>query len=214
MQIGIIGSGNMGAALGKAWLRRGHQVLFSYSRHPEKLARLAAYRPGGLTGSVAEAVRYGDVLMLAVPYASLPAILPAKDAFAGKVVITCVSGIRPDFTGQTMGLPSPLQVSVAEEIARALPGAHVVEAFNLAFSSVMDELPLVFKGEKPSIFYCGENPEAKQITAQLIEHAGYEPVDAGGLKTARAQETLASAWVQFAVASGLFPRVGLKAVRG
>ena len=70
-----------------------------------------------------------------------------------------------------------------------------------------------FGSDFPSVFYCGDDLEAKQVVAGLIEEYGYEAIDAGTLIVARTLETLATAWVQFAVASQLFPNLGLKALR-
>lgn len=129
-------------------------------------------------------------------------------------MITCVSGLVPDFSGQTIGLSTNLKQSVAEEIAGKLPGAKVVEAFNVAFAEVLNAPDQHFaNNERASIFYCGDDPEAKLQTAGLIEDCGCQAIDAGVLIAARSLETLASAWVQFAVAGNLFPRLGLKALR-
>ncbi|NJR51142.1 MAG: hypothetical protein HC780_17755 [Leptolyngbyaceae cyanobacterium CSU_1_3] len=68
-------------------------------------------------------------------------------------------------------------------------------------------------GDRPSIFYCGDDSDAKKTVAQLIEDCEYEAIDTGLLIVARSLETLAAAWVQFAVASQLFPNLGLKALR-
>jgi 8-hydroxy-5-deazaflavin:NADPH oxidoreductase len=67
--------------------------------------------------------------------------------------------------------------------------------------------------DSPSVFYCGDDVEAKQVVAGLIADCGYEAIDAGNLLVARTLETLATAWVQFAVSSHLFPNLGLKALR-
>jgi predicted dinucleotide-binding enzyme len=214
MKIGIIGAGNMGAALGKIWAKAGHQVIFSYSRDGNKLRQLAA--SAGETakaGTLQEAVTHSDVILVAVWLPSLEDIIHAVGPLDGKIIITCVSGLQPDFTGQTIGLATELKISVAEIIQQLAPSAKVVEAFNTTFAEIIASDSRQFGSDFPSVFYCGNDVEAKQVVAGLIEECGYEAVDAGNLIIARTLETLATAWVQFAVSSQLFPNLGLKALQ-
>jgi predicted dinucleotide-binding enzyme len=214
MKIGILGSGNMGAGLGLRWAKAGHRVIFSYSRDAAKLRDLAtAAGQGAGFGSPAEAVAQSDVVMLAVGFSELQRAMAAGGSFDGKIIITCVSGLRPDFTGQTIGLATDLTLSVAEQVQQLAPRARVVEAFNLTFAEVIAAESREVGGHRPSLFYCGDDGSAKATVAGLIEDCGYEALDAGGLGVARSLETLATAWVQFAVASGQFPAVGLKVLR-
>lgn len=217
MNIAILGSGNMGGGLGKLWSKAGHQVIFSYSRNPDKLQQLAA----GTTAKVAdpkEAVAQSDVIMLAVGASVLEDVMTTVGSvngksLDGKIVITCVSGLKPDFTGQTIGLPTALTVSMAEIVQQLAPGATVVEAFNITFAETIAAESRCFGSDRPSVFYCGDDAAAKKLVSGLIEDCGYDAVDAGTLTVARSLETLATAWVQFAVASQLFPNIGLKALR-
>ena len=214
MNIGIIGAGNMGGALGKLWADAGHTVLFSFARDTQELkARADAAGHAARTGTPAEAAAFGDVIFLGVPYPALHEAMQAAGSLEGKLVISCVSGLRPDFENKTMGLPTDLNESVAEQIARLAPTSRVVEAFNLTFAEILASDSRQFGAERPGIFYCGDDAEAKKTAAELIETCGYEAVDAGALITARSLETLASAWVQFAVVSKLFPDVALKILR-
>ncbi|SRR5579883_566616 len=214
MRIGIIGAGNMGAALGKIWAKAGHHIIFSYSRNENKLRQLAA--SAGETaraGTPQEAVAHSDVILFAVWVSSLEDIIQALRPLNNKIVITCVSGLQPDFTGQTIGLATDLKISVAETIQQFAPNAKVVEAFNTTFAEIIASDSRQFGSDFPSVFYCGDDVEAKQVVAGLIEECGYQAVDAGNLIVARTLETLATAWVQFAVSSQLFPNLGLKALR-
>jgi 8-hydroxy-5-deazaflavin:NADPH oxidoreductase len=213
MKIGIIGSGNMGAGLGKLWAKAGHEVVFSYSRDENKLLELA--KAAGATakaGTIQEAAAQ-DIVLLAVWLPVLEEVIQAAGSLDGKIVITCVSGLQPDFTGQTIGLPTHLKISVAETIQQLLPAAKVVEAFNSTFAEIIASESRQFGPDSPSVFYCSDDVGAKQIAANLIEDCGYKAVDAGNLLVARSLETLASAWVQFAVVSQLFPNLGLKALQ-
>lgn len=214
MKIAIVGSGNMGGGLGKLWAKAGHEVAFSYSRNPDKLQQLAVAAGNQATvGDTKEAVAKSQVVMLAVGVSTLEEVLSTVGSLDGKVVITCVSGLQPDFTGQTIGLATNLKVSVAEKVQQLAPNAAVVEAFNITFADIIASESRDFGGDCPSIFYCGDDSDAKKTVAQLIEDCEYEAIDAGLLIVARSLETLATAWVQFAVASQLFPNLGLKALR-
>ena len=213
MQIGIIGAGNMGAGLGKLWAKAGHQVIFSYSRDEAKLRELAAAAGSTASvGTVQEAAAQ-EVVLLAVWLPAVAEVIHAAGTLDGKIVITCVSGIQPDFTGQTIGLATDLKISVAETIQQLVPNARVVEAFNTTFAEIIASDSRQFGADFPSVFYCGDDSEAKQTVAALIADCGYEAIDAGNLIVARTLETLATAWVQFAVSSQLFPNLGLKALR-
>lgn len=194
MNIAIIGSGNMGAALGSIWVRSGHTVRFAFSRSPEKLAALAeAAGHGATVATVDDAVRASDVLFISVWPTELHQVFATPAAWVGKIVVTCSSGLRPDFTGQTVGLPTALVESIAETIAALAPAAHIVEAFNLTFAETLKSPDRDFGGQRPTVCYCGDAPAAKAAAHALIEAAGYEALDAGGLRTARALETLATA---------------------
>ncbi|NJL41241.1 MAG: NAD(P)-binding domain-containing protein [Leptolyngbyaceae cyanobacterium SM1_4_3] len=138
MRIGIVGSGNMGGGLGRLWAKAGHQVIFSYSRDDDKLHQLA--RLAGETadfGTPTEAVTQSEVILLAVGFSVLEDVLRDVGSLDGKIVITCVSGLQPDFTGQTIGLATELKISVAERIQQLAPHAKVVEAFNITFAEVI-----------------------------------------------------------------------------
>jgi hypothetical protein len=163
MNIGIIGSGNMGAALGKLWAQARHQVIFSYSRDANKLKDLAmAAGSNAKVGTLEEAVTQSDVVMLAVWVPFLEDILRATGSLDNKIIITCVSGLRPDFTGQTIGIATDLKLSIAETIQQFAPKAKVVEAFNMTFAEILASDTRQFEGEYPSIFYCGDDTEAKK----------------------------------------------------
>lgn len=202
----------MGAALGKRWATNGHQVLFSYSTDADKLRKLAQFNENTQSGTVTQAAAFGEVIMLAVPPTSLTEVLADAEPFANKLLITCVSGLRPDFAGSTVGLPSDRTQSVAEQIAQQLPNTRVVEAFNITFAQLIEEQ--TFRDREAGVFYCSDHSEVKETVSSLIRDAGYVPFNAGPLLTARSLETLATAWVQFAVVSGLFPRLGINVLKG
>ena len=112
-----------------------------------------------------------------------------------------------------MGLSTTMNESALETVARFAGGSRVIEAFNLTFAEVLDSESRNFGGERPSLPYCGDDPEAKVLVRGLIEDCGYEPIDAGGSAVARSLESLATIWVQTAVVSKLFPGVALRLIR-
>ncbi len=213
MNIGIIGSGNMGSALGTLWAQQGHHVTFSYSRDSAKLQAIAtAAGATAQVGTPQQAAASSEVLMVTLQPFLLEAVFNTIGSLENKIVLTCMSGLKPDFTGQTIGIATDLKISVAERLAELAPGAKVVEAFNITFAEILASDSRQLGSEHPTVFYCGDDVDAKAIAAQLIQDCGYDAIDAGGLRVARSLETLATAWVQFAIASGLFPNIGLKAL--
>ena len=191
MRIGIIGSGKMGSALGRLWAKRGHYVIFSYSRRPDKLKDLVQeLGSNARSGTPQEAVGFADVLLLAVPWASIGDALVAAGPLDGKIVLSCVNPLGP------LGLEVGLTSSAAEEIAKLAPGAIVIEAFNTIFAGILNSTAHLFSKNTPTVFYCGDDRDAMAKAAALIKDAGLHPVDAGPLQNARYIEPLAMLMVE------------------
>lgn len=210
MNIGIIGAGRMGSALGKAWARAGHDIMYSFSRDGAKLDRLANETHGASAGTPFNTAVFADVLLLAVPLDALDLALDQIHSNAAKPVITTVSPFRADLQGTETRIAGPFEdVSAAEYISSRLPDAQVVEAFNLVFADLLATGSTWFGEERPTVPLCGDDDDAKAVVEQLIADAGLRPLDAGALDRARSLELLATAWVQFAAVSDLYPRTGL-----
>jgi len=186
MRIGIIGSGKMGAGLGRLWANQGHYVMFSYSRRPENLQDLVQeIGSQARSGTPQEAVRFADILLLAVPWAGVGDALAAAGPLDGKTVLSCVNPLGP------LGLEVGLTSSAAEEISKLAPGAIIVEAFNTVFAGILHSRARLLGNNTPTVFYCGDDRDAKAKAAALIRDAGLDPVDAGPLQNARYVEPLA-----------------------
>jgi len=186
MKIGIIGSGKMGGGLGQLWAKRGHHVMFSYSRRPEKLRDLVEKIGAHASwGTPQEASSFGNILFLAVPWTAIGDALVAAGSLEGKILITCVNpfGLK----GLEVGFGS----SAAEEISKLAPGAIVIEAFNTIFANIFHSRADLFGNDTPTVFFCGDHQGAKSTAAKLIGDAGLRPVDAGPLQNARYLEPLA-----------------------
>lgn len=212
MRITVLGPGKMGTALATNWKAVGHDVTVSMFRDNQK-HRCLEKSGISVESSVEKALSHADAVLLSCPYDALQSLYALKAHFAGKTVITCVNAIIPDLTGATVGLRAQLTIAVAEQIQEKLPDAYVVEAFNVVFSANLVEERKDFQGQYGSVFYCGDERHSKEITASLIKACKYEAVNAGLLISARTLETLSIAWFQFAVASGLFPRVSIKLLK-
>ncbi len=189
MRIGILGSGLMGGKLGTIFARAGHEVVFSYSHSKAKLEKLARDAGGqARAGTPAEAAADADALLLAVHWSRVDDVLKKASDLAGKVIITCSLPMNADDTALAIAHKS----SGAEKLAKKIPKARVVSAFNTVPSEVLFSVfESAGKGQRPSLVYCGENARAKKVAAQLISDVGFEPVDAGPLRIARYTEPFA-----------------------
>ncbi len=189
MRVGILGSGLMGGKLGTIFARAGHEVVFSYARSNDKLKKLARDAQGNArAGTPGEAAKNTDALLLAVHWSRIDDALKQVGDLSGKVILTCC---RPMDAGNTK-LIIGTTTSGAEELAKKVPRAHVVLAFNTVPSEVLFG---VFESEgketRPSLVYCGDHQGAKNVAAKLIHDAGFDPVDAGSLRIARYTEPFA-----------------------
>jgi predicted dinucleotide-binding enzyme len=189
MRIGILGSGLMGAKLGTIFARAGHQVLFSYARSNDKLETLARDARGNArVGTPAEAAKDADAVLLAVNWSQVDDVLKQAGDLSSKVIVTCSLPMDAGNTKLIVGTTT----SGAEELARKLPRAHVVCTFNTVPSEILFAVfDAKHKKSHPSLVYCGDEPRSKQIAAELIRDAGFDPVDAGPLKIARYTEPFA-----------------------
>jgi len=190
MRIGILGSGLMGGKLGTIFARAGHDVVFSYARSPRKLKRLAREAGGtARPGTPREAAERADALLLAVHWSRIDDVVEQAGDLSGKVVITCSLPMNADDTGLVIAHTS----SGAEELAKRIPQARIVSAFNTVPSEVLFG---VFqqarrRATRPGLVYCGDDEQAKKLTADLIKDTGFDPVDAGSLRIARYTEPFA-----------------------
>lgn len=189
MRIGMLGSGLMGAKLGTIFARAGHEVVFSYARTRQKLERVAREAGGDArAGSPAEAAQDADALLLAVHWLRFDDVLKRAGDLSGKVIVTCSLPMNARNTDLVVAHTS----SGAEELAKILPKAQVVSAFNTVPSEVLfGVFEARRRAARPSLVYCGDDSNSKRIAAGLIHDAGFEPVDAGPLRIARYTEPFA-----------------------
>jgi 8-hydroxy-5-deazaflavin:NADPH oxidoreductase len=208
MNIGIIGTGNMGSGLGRLWANAGHSVCFG-SRDPQKARDLATTVGGGARGgSIAEAAAHAQAILLAVRWQHIESAVAAAGPLDGKILIDCTNPLTPDWLTLLVGHTT----SSAERIAELAEGALVVKAFNHIYAQIIHSSPR-FGGQNASVFYCGDDPAAKEVVAGLIEDIGFDPVDAGALPNARLLEPVAELMVQLAYVIGTGTDQALKLIR-
>jgi 8-hydroxy-5-deazaflavin:NADPH oxidoreductase len=186
VRIGILGSGLMGAKLGTLFARAGHEVVFSYARSEQKLKRLAdEVRGKARAGTPGEAAAEADAILLAVHWSRVDDVLQQAGDLSGKVVVSCSLPLNAENTELVVAHRS----SGAEALQRKLGRAQVVAAFGTVPSEVLFG---VYKARRkttrPSLVYCGDHQEAKDVAATLIRDVGFDPVDAGPLRIARYTE--------------------------
>jgi 8-hydroxy-5-deazaflavin:NADPH oxidoreductase len=179
MKIGIIGAGHIGGTLAKLFDDAGHEVAVSNSRGPETLAGLVEGLGGGAQAlTAAEAARFGDVLVVSVPlgrHRELP-----TEGIAGKVVID-TNNYYPGRNGQVEELDTDRTTS-SELLQAHLSGARVIKAFNaILWSRLRDDGRPAGDEERVGIPISGDDEQAKQTVAELIDQIGFDPVDAGTL---------------------------------
>ena len=179
--ISIIGSGNMAAAIAGRTAKAGHTVEV-VNRDPAKARALAKKLAAGATTGTYGAAPAGDIVILAVPYASAAAaVADFGKALDGKVIIDITNPVAPDLSG----LVTPHGSSGAEEIAKGVPaGAHVVKAFNTIFGHVLGN------GGRLDAFIAADDPEAKARVSTLLESLALRPLDVGDLHMAQTLEAL------------------------
>jgi len=189
MRIGILGSGLMGGKLGTSFARAGHEVVFSYARSEQKLKRLAREAKGkAQAGMPREAAQEADAVLLAVHWSRIDDVLKQAGDLSGKVVVTCSLPMNDENTELVVAHTS----SGAEELAKKVPKARVVSAFNTVPSEVLFGVyEAKRKASRPSLVYCGDDSSSKRIGAKLIRDVGFDPVDAGPLRIARYTEPFA-----------------------
>jgi predicted dinucleotide-binding enzyme len=182
LKIGTIGSGRIGSTLGEAWLKAGHEVMFS-SLDLEQDKKLAAQLGGkARAGTSRQAAAFGEVLLIAVPYAALPQVgRDLADLLKGKVVI--------DTCNPIVGRDGDMAVKAREKgaglaSAEFLPGARLVRAFNAIGYSTMQSAGQR-KGERMGMPIAGEDAGAIAVASRLVREVGYEPVLVGPLAMGR-----------------------------
>jgi predicted dinucleotide-binding enzyme len=210
VKIGFIGSGNIGGTIGELLAKAGHEVLFS-SRNPDELKPLVArIGPKARAGTPKEAIAFGDVVFIGVPYSAMPQI--AQDyaaALAGKIVLDAGNpSARRDGAMADAALAKGAGVATAEY----LPKARIVRAFNsINYKVFATEANRA--GERLAVPLAGDDAEALAVASRLVTDAGFEPVVAGPLAAGKAFDSSSPLFLKALTARELREALHLPEVR-
>jgi len=207
LKIGIIGTGHIGGTLATLWVGAGHEVLMS-SRHPQELQALAnSLGPRAHVGTPLEAAKFGEVVVVSVPYGALPQIgRDLKSALAGKIVLD-TGNPYPERDGQMAVEARRKGTGVAS--AEYLPGVRLVRAFN-AINSGDLRSEAHRKGALIAIPLAADDSRALQVAEQLVHDAGFAPVVVGPLSKAREFDVGTPVYTRLMTEPQLKAALGLK----
>ena len=183
--IGSIGAGRIGSTIGGLWVKNGHKVLLS-SRHPEELKDLVAgLGPLAQAGTVEQAIAFGDVVLLTVPYPALPQI--GRDG-----------AIADEVEANGIGVTSQ----------KYLPGTRLVRAFNtMSYKIFASEANR--RDPRLAVPIAGDDQDAVRVAAALVRDAGFDPVMVGKLADARLFQRGGPGWGQQVSAAELKQKLSL-----
>lgn len=202
-RIGIIGAGWLGGTVGQAWVKDGHEVMFS-SRHPQELkARFQSLGSNASFGTPEQAARFGEVLLFAVPYDAIPQLgKDLKGAIRGKIVLDACNGGSGDLAREVAAH------GVGETSTKYLAGTRLVRAFSAVDATAVEASAGRSDG-KLGVPIAGDDLEAVQVAAQLVRDAQCEPVITGKLATGRTFERQGPGFRANTNAAELKRRLGL-----
>jgi hypothetical protein len=182
MKIGVIGAGHIGGNCARQAVKAGHEVMLSFARDQSKLDGLASeLGDRASVGTAADAVAFGELVILSVPWGAVAEALAQAGDLSGKVVI--------DTTNQFGSGPMPAAGQTAASFnAGRMPGARYVKSFNTLTSRFQEQAATRDDGDRVVQWICGDDRDAKDLVAGLIEGMGYLPIDLGGTTTCAVME--------------------------
>ncbi|MFL6231887.1 MAG: NADPH-dependent F420 reductase [Thermoanaerobaculia bacterium] len=207
MKIAIIGAGSVGGALGRGWARAGHEVTFGVRNPSDPKVQKLVEETGARAASVADAAAGAEVVVFATPWGATQDALKSAGDLSGKVVFDCTNPLAPNLSGLTHGFDT----SAAEQVASWAPRARVVKVFNTTGANNMENPD--YNGVAATMFYCGNDAEAKSVAERLAADLGFDPVDAGNLEQARLLEPLALLWIRLAYTQGLGREIAFRLMK-
>lgn len=197
MKIGIIGSGTVGRALGFGFADQGHEVMLG-TREPEaeKIRKWVKDTGKGVkAGTFEETAKFGEIIVLCPLFRAVEDIikLAGKENFSGKIVVDTTNPIAdtPPVNGVLKYVKIP-EGSAGEFIQNLLPSSNVVKAFN-SIGNVFMYKPKFDEGQ-PTMFICGNDPEAKTQVSSILVDFGWEVQDCGSIEASNALEGLCIIW--------------------
>jgi hypothetical protein len=198
MKIAILGAGNVGGTLAKAFASKGHSIVLGV-RDPgaARYREMATSLGNAEVKGIREAAAAAEAILLATPWSAAQSVIEqAAGALPGKMLLDATNPIGAGFK-----LALGHTTSGGEMIAAWAKGAHVYKVFNTTGYNIMAD-PLV-DGRKAMMLVAGDNDEHKGRVLQLVREVGFEAFDFGKLENARLLEPLALVWVRLAYQHGL-----------
>jgi predicted dinucleotide-binding enzyme len=203
LKIGILGTGDVGRALGNAFIALGHEVkMGSRDAHNEKAVAWASTAGiNASTGTFADTAKFADVIVLALLWSGAENALKlaGPESFSGKVVIDAINPLLFE-PGKPLALAVGHTDSAGERVQRWLPSAHVVKAFNSVGYAHMFKPD--FPGGPPDMFIAGNDAAAKRTVTGILTDFGWSTIDVGGIEGSRLLEPLCILWVGYGMRTG------------
>jgi 8-hydroxy-5-deazaflavin:NADPH oxidoreductase len=197
MKVGVLGSGMVGRVLGSGFTKEGHQVMLgTRDVNKAEVVKWLSENAGATAGSFADTASFGDIIVLATSGDITAQVISSArlQNFDGKIVIDAtnpidhtrppVNGVLPYFTN--------MDDSLMERLQKMLPKAKLVKAFNCVGNAFMYKPD--FGGEKPTMFICGNDEDAKKTVASILLSFGWDAEDMGKAEAARPIESLCILW--------------------
>ncbi len=208
-KIGIVGSGHIGGNLGILLAKAGYEIFYS-SRHPDTLKDLIKTAgPKARAGTIAEAIAFGDVIVLSVPLKAFAEFdAKTKESLKGKIVID-TSNPYPQRDGKIADEARKEPGGMGTFVARLLPGARIVRAFNTVYSEDLKKTTNK-DGEKIGIPIAGDDQEGLKAAAELVEHAGLDPVVVGSLSASKLFDVGTAVYATSASAKEIWGKLKIK----
>jgi 8-hydroxy-5-deazaflavin:NADPH oxidoreductase len=202
-KIGILGTGEVGKALGSGFAALGHEVRMGSrdAKNEKALAWAAKAGPKASSGTFADAAKFADVVVVATIWNGTENALKlaGPDNLVGKVVIDATNPLV-----FTPNAPPALALghtdSGGEQVQRWLPKSRVVKAFNTVGNAHM--VNPHFPGGPPDMFICGNDAEAKKTVVEILHAFGWPSLDIGGIEGARLLEPMCILWILYGARSG------------
>jgi predicted dinucleotide-binding enzyme len=196
MTIAIIGAGNVGMALGTAWVKRGESVVFGVPDPGKYAAAVAALGDVARIATPEAAIAAAEVVLLAVPHGAVAGIAQSVPDWQGRILVDATNPLAPGLSGLSVGTST----SAAEQLAARANNARVIKAFNTTGAENLADAR--YPAGTPMMPVCGDDAGARQRVKALAALIGFEPVDFGPLSAARYLEPLAMAWIHLAIKQG------------
>jgi predicted dinucleotide-binding enzyme len=197
MSISIIGAGNVGMALARAFTQRGESVVFGVPDPGKYGVAVATLGAHARVATTREAIAASAVVILAVPYSALAPIAQSVTDWQGKILVDATNPLAPGLSGLSVGTTT----SGAEELAKLAHGARVVKAFNSTGAENMADT--TYAAGAPFMPVCGDDTDARVKVVSLATMIGFDAVDCGPLSAARYIEPFAMTWIHMALKLGL-----------